>query len=89
MFEYIGFIGKYYMVILLLRILYYFDLKYMFKFLFLVKVMNLMCINKLKEFESGFEGKEMLNMVIGEVWERFLGFDFICDLVFIILNYGI
>ena len=51
----------------------------MLKFSFPVKVTNSMRINKLKELESGLEGKEMLNTAIGEVRERFPGFDFICD----------
>lgn len=86
--EYIGPIGKYYMATSSLRTLYHPDSKYMLKFSFPVKVTNSMRINKLKELESGLEGKEMLNTAIGEVRERFPGFDFICDPAFITLNYG-
>ena len=86
--EYIGPVGKYYMATSSLRTLYHPNSKYMLKFSFPVKVTNSMRINKLKELESGLEGKEMLNTAIGEVRERFPGFDFICDPAFITLNYG-
>lgn len=86
--EYIGPAGKYYMATSSLRTLYHPDSKYMLKFSFPVKVTNSMRINKLKELESGLEGKEMLNTAIGEVLEKFPGFDFICDPAFITLNYG-
>ncbi|MGE7861108.1 IucA/IucC family protein [Bacillus mobilis] len=86
--EYIGPAGKYYMATSSLRTLYHPHSKYMLKFSFPVKVTNSMRINKLKELESGLEGKEMLNTAIGEVLEKFPGFDFICDPAFITLNYG-
>ncbi|AHA10421.1 IucA/IucC family siderophore biosynthesis protein [Bacillus toyonensis] len=86
--EYIGPVGKCYMATSSLRTLYHPHSKYMLKFSFPVKVTNSMRINKLKELESGLEGKEMLNTAIGEVRERFPGFDFICDPAFITLNYG-
>ncbi|WP_242267503.1 IucA/IucC family siderophore biosynthesis protein [Bacillus cereus group sp. BfR-BA-01352] len=86
--EYIGPAGKCYMATSSLRTLYHPDSKYMLKFSFPVKVTNSMRINKLKELESGLEGKEMLNTAIGEVLEKFPGFDFICDPAFITLNYG-
>lgn len=69
--EYIGPVGKYYMATSSLRTLYHPNSKYMLKFSFPVKVTNSMRINKLKELESGLEGKEMLNTAIGEVRERF------------------
>ncbi|TXR70165.1 IucA/IucC family siderophore biosynthesis protein [Bacillus sp. AY18-3] len=86
--EYIGPVGKYYMATSSLRTLYHPQSKYMLKFSFPVKVTNSMRINKLKELESGLEGKEMLNTAIGEVLDKFPGFDFICDPAFITLNYG-
>ncbi|HDR5105005.1 TPA: petrobactin biosynthesis protein AsbA, partial [Bacillus anthracis] len=86
--EYIGPTGKCYMATSSLRTLYHPDAKYMLKFSFPVKVTNSMRINKLKELESGLEGKAMLNTAIGEVLEKFPGFDFICDPAFITLNYG-
>ncbi|PEK57684.1 IucA/IucC family protein [Bacillus wiedmannii] len=86
--EYIGPVGKYYMATSSLRTLYHPKSKYMLKFSFPVKVTNSMRINKLKELESGLEGKEMLNTAIGEVLDKFPGFDFICDPAFITLNYG-
>ena len=86
--EYIGPAGKCYMATSSLRTLYHPDSKYMLKFSFPVKVTNSMRINKLKELESGLEGKAMLNTAIGEVLEKFPGFDFICDPAFITLNYG-
>ncbi|OHX31969.1 IucA/IucC family protein [Bacillus mycoides] len=86
--EYIGPVGKCYMVTSSLRTLYHPHSKYMLKFSFPVKVTNSMRINKLKELESGPEGKEMLNTKIGEVLEKFPGFDFICDPAFITINYG-
>ncbi|MFA2563700.1 IucA/IucC family siderophore biosynthesis protein [Bacillus wiedmannii] len=86
--EYIGPVGKYYMATASLRTLYHPQSKYMLKFSFPVKVTNSMRINKLKELESGLEGKEMLNTAIGEVLDKFPGFDFICDPAFITLNYG-
>ncbi|WP_212936230.1 IucA/IucC family protein [Bacillus hominis] len=85
--EYIGPVGKCYMATSSLRTLYHPHSKYMLKFSFPVKVTNSMRINKLKELESGLEGKEMLNTKIGEVLEKFPGFDFICDPAFITLNY--
>ena len=86
--EYIGPVGKCYMATSSLRTLYHPHSKYMFKFSFPVKVTNSMRINKLKELESGLEGKEILNTKIGEVLEKFPGFDFICDPAFITLKYG-
>ncbi|WJE26065.1 IucA/IucC family protein [Bacillus cereus] len=86
--EYIGPVGKCYMATSSLRTLYHPHSKYMLKFSFPVKVTNSMRINKLKELESGPEGKEMLNTKIGEVLEKFPGFDFICDPAFITINYG-
>ncbi|MGE1104813.1 IucA/IucC family protein [Bacillus wiedmannii] len=86
--EYIGPVGKYYMATSSLRTLYHPQSKYMLKFSFPVKVTNSMRINKLKELESGLEGKEMLNTAIGEVLDKFPGFDFICDPAFITLKYG-
>ncbi|QWH17315.1 IucA/IucC family siderophore biosynthesis protein [Bacillus mycoides] len=86
--EYIGPVGKCYMATSSLRTLYHPHSKYMLKFSFPVKVTNSMRINKLKELESGLEGKEMLNTKIGEVLEKFPGFDFICDPAFITLKYG-
>ncbi|OOR12055.1 IucA/IucC family siderophore biosynthesis protein [Bacillus cereus] len=86
--EYIGPVGKCYMATSSLRTLYHPHSKYMLKFSFPVKVTNSMRINKLKELESGLEGKEMLNTSIGEVLEKYPGFDFICDPAFITLNYG-
>ena len=59
----------------------------MLKFSFPVKVTNSMRINKLKELESGLEGKEMLNTAIGEVRERFQDL-ILFDPAFITLNYG-
>lgn len=55
--EYIGPTGKCYMATSSLRTLYHPDAKYMLKFSFPVKVTNSMRINKLKELESGLEGK--------------------------------
>ena len=75
--ELLGPVGKHYMATSSLRTLYHPNSKYMLKFSFPVKVTNSMRINKLKELESGLEGKEMLNTAIGEVRERFPGFDFI------------
>ena len=69
--EYIGPVGKHYMATSSLRTLYHPYSKYMLKFSFPVKVTNSMRINKLKELESGLEGKEMLNTAIGEVLEKF------------------
>ncbi|MBE7120904.1 IucA/IucC family protein [Bacillus cereus] len=86
--EYIGPVGKCYMATSSLRTLYHPHSKYMFKFSFPVKVTNSMRINKLKELESGLEGKEILNTKIGEVLEKFPGFDFICDPAFITLKHG-
>ncbi|MED1384494.1 IucA/IucC family protein, partial [Bacillus mycoides] len=86
--EYIGPVGKCYMATSSLRTLYHPHSKYMFKFSFPVKVTNSMRINKLKELESGLEGKEILNTKIGEVLEKFPGFNFICDPAFITLKYG-
>ncbi len=68
--EYIGPVGKYYMATSSLRTLYHPQSKYMLKFSFPVKVTNSMRINKLKELESGLEGKEMLNRLIGEVLDK-------------------
>ncbi|MBE7103484.1 IucA/IucC family siderophore biosynthesis protein [Bacillus cereus] len=86
--EYIGPVGKCYMATSSLRTLYHPHSKYMLKFSFPVKVTNSMRINKLKELESGLEGKEILNTKIGEVLEKFPGFDFICDPAFITLKHG-
>ncbi|WP_002148648.1 IucA/IucC family protein [Bacillus cereus] len=86
--EYIGPVGKCYMATSSLRTLYHPHSKYMLKFSFPVKVTNSMRINKLKELESGLEGKAILNTKIGDVLEKFPGFDFICDPAFITLKYG-
>ncbi|PFR19837.1 IucA/IucC family siderophore biosynthesis protein [Bacillus cereus] len=84
--EYLGPVGKSYMATSSLRTMYHPESNYMFKFSFPVKVTNSMRINKLKELESGIEGKEILNTKIGEVRNKFPGFDFICDPAYITLE---
>ncbi|MBO1626711.1 IucA/IucC family protein [Bacillus arachidis] len=84
--EYLGSVGKPYMATSSLRTMYHPESNYMFKFSFPVKVTNSMRINKLKELESGIEGKNILKTKIGEVREKFPGFDFICDPAYITLG---
>ncbi|MDM5154526.1 IucA/IucC family protein [Bacillus sp. DX1.1] len=84
--EYFGPVGKAYMATSSLRTLYHPESNYMFKFSFPVKVTNSMRVNKLKELESGIEGKQILATGIGEVRDKFPGFDFICDPAYITLR---
>lgn len=81
--EYLGPRGRAYQATSSIRTVYHAEANYMLKLSLHVKVTNSLRVNKLKELESGVEVKKLLNTCLGDVKQKFPGFDLICDPAYI------